>query len=135
MPTCSILFATTGYLTESVFFDRSSSIGVVGMGAGRVGCVFVSAVRLERMFSFKKIEFSRFRLGPIALASQSILLTSSSIIFQGVLSLTGATTIRSVRMFLLTFDACSHAVFDSIVSVICWGRRRLRELVSRCVYR
>ena len=42
------------------------------------------------------MDFPRCRLGPIALASQSILLTSASIIFQVAFGLMGATTIRSV---------------------------------------
>ena len=73
------------------------------MGAGRVGCVFVSAVCTVLFF---KMNFHQCRLGPIALASQSILFTTSAII-QGALSLTGATTIRSVQIFLSSFDVAS----------------------------
>jgi len=70
----------------------SDGVGVVGLGVGCSCCFFVSLLslvlkrqRLMKMFC---------RLGPVVLATQSVLLVSASTTFQAPFALSVATSVR-----------------------------------------
>lgn len=74
---------------------RADGVRVVGMGAGCISGIFVSAsvVDYPRLLRLS-------RLGPVSLATQSILLSSASTTYQAPFALSVASSVRSVDIFL-----------------------------------
>ena len=82
-----------GQFDSLIRLPRSNGIGVVGMGVDWARCVFVSIHGLSQFF----LTDAPPRLGPVALATQSVLLVSASTTFQAPFALGVATSVRCVR--------------------------------------
>lgn len=88
----------TGQLVSLIQLPRSNGIGVVGMGVDWARRVFVSIHGLSQSFLTDALP----RLGPVALATQSVLLVSASTTYQAPFALGVATSVRCVRFLFLS---------------------------------
>ena len=97
---------------------RPNGNRMVGLGAG-CAC---SLIVIKFSCLFYVVDITAYRLGPLELATQSVLLVSASTTFQAPFALGVATSVRCVAYWVLR--SCYLRCYMPVLE-ICWERERL----------